>query len=118
MIRLAFLTAIAEQAGINQMDSTVMYSPIIFITSAGVIVPSFREFVFYCVVTLLAKPATLFLAGNDGCPSGIPAPCPGKDIQTVLLQNICLICTGIGVFYHLHSDARRDWLLSYEVLHS
>ncbi len=114
IIRLAWFGALAEQAGINQIESTFMYAPILYTVSAGLILPSFKEFVFCCTATFLVKPVLLVLAGNDGCPTGIPAPCPGRDFQSVLVQNICLICTGIGVFYHLHSDARRDWLLLFE----
>jgi hypothetical protein len=115
IVRFGGMGAFAEQAGIKQIGSPLMLTQIMFAISAGILLPSFKEFFFCCTVIFLVKPIAILLFGSDWCPHGIPAPCPGTDLQTLLLQNFCLVCTGIGVFYHLHSDARRDWLLSFEV---
>lgn len=114
VIRFAFVAASAEQSGIQQMDSSFMYYPIIITVSGGVILPSIREFVALTSTAFFVKPAAIFFYGSNGCPKGIESPCPGQDLQTVLVQNFCLTCTAVGVFFHVHSDARRRWLLSFE----
>ena len=114
VVRIAFFAASAEQSGIQQMDSSLMYYPIMITVSGGLILPSFREFATYTTIMFLLKPTAIIVIGSKGCPKGIQDPCPGQDLQTVLVQNCCLICTAIGVFSQVHSDARRSWLLSFE----
>ena len=113
--RFAPIVAFSEQAGVQQDDSTILFVPLMFTTMTGLLLPSFVEYVSYISILYLVKPAAIIVMGSNGCPRGISAPCPGKDFQTVFIQNICLFFTAIGVFYHVHSDTRRRWLLSFEV---
>ena len=115
LVRLGFFPAFAEQAGVNQHDSMFMYYPIIFILVAGIALPSFEEFFGFCLAVFLVKPVAIIGFGSGGCPAGIPPPCPGRDLQTVLIQNSCFALMAIGVFYHVFSDIRRSWLLSFEM---
>ena len=113
--RMALLVAITEQAGVQQDDSNILFVPLMFTTMSGLLIPFFGEFVFYISVLYMVKPLSILLMGSHGCPVGVAAPCPGLDFQTVLVQNICLLFTAIGVFYHFFSDTRRHWLLSFEI---
>ena len=115
MFRFGVLPVCAEQAGFTKFDTLNMFYPVMFTVTAGIIFPSFKEFIAYTVLIFLVKPAAIILLGADGCPKGIQAPCPDTDLQTVLIQNTFLVCMTFGIFCQIHSDLRHHWLLSFHV---
>ena len=118
MCRMMVFAAYAEQSGVNQIDSMVLPAPIMFTVIIGLIIPSFEEFCFITISIFSVKPVMIILYGRGLCPSGVSSPCPGRDLQTVVIQNMSLVCTAIGVYYHVHSDRRRNWILSFEMFGS
>ena len=112
--RIGSIATFAEQAGVQQDDSAILLLPLGF-TIVCSLTSSFRECASFLSVLFLIKPASILLMGSNGCPSGVPAPCPGRDFQSVLIQNACLFCISIAVYYHIFSDTRRHWLLSFEM---
>ena len=113
--RIGCMGVLAEQAGLYQNDSSILFFLLSYTLFVGLLIPSFREFVLCVSAVYMVKPFSILMTGSHGCPRGHPAPCPGNDFQTVLVQNICLLTVVIGVFYYAFSDARRQWLLSFEV---
>jgi hypothetical protein len=114
--RFGYFVVLVEQAGMNQIDSVMMFYPIIYTFSAGLAIPSFEEVMVYIVTIFVVKPFTLLLRMHDDvCSKSLPSHSLDTEFQTVLVQNIFLICTALGAFYHVTSDQRRHWLLAYEV---
>ena len=112
--RISSIILFAEQAGEQQDDSSMLLLPL-GPTVLSLMIPSYGEFLWFAAVLFMSKPVCILLMGRDGCPSGVRAPCPGRDFQTVLVQNACLLFTAVAVFFHVFSDTRRRWLLSFEV---
>jgi hypothetical protein len=113
-VRVTFLAACFEQLGVDQPDSSIQHFPIMFAIGAGVNLPSFLEFASYTGLVFLIKPALSIIRLASGSPRSDES-CSNADLQTLAVQNGCLLCIAIATFYPLFSDTRRHWLLSFEV---
>ena len=107
---VGFTLGCTEQAGLNNLDSTVIIHPVIITVAVGVVSPVFKNFILCTVIIFAVKPVFIILDTGHGCPNGSPRPCQGGDLRTVLINNAFLLCMALGVFYQVNSD-----LLSFEV---
>ena len=113
--RIGFLLAIAVQSGIEQEDSAFMTLPTLFMIISGVMMPSFEEYVATSAIVNFVRPIDIVLFSSNGCPRGASSPCPGRDLNSVAVHGAALLFIFVGIYYHVFSDSRRLWLLSYEV---
>jgi hypothetical protein len=111
VVRSTFFCAIFEQAGVDQPDTLILYLPIMYVITGGVLLTSFREYVSCCALIFLLKPAIMLWRLT----SSSAETCSTTDLQTLIVQNGCLLCIAVAIFCPVFSDTRRRWLLSYEV---
>jgi hypothetical protein len=95
---------VLQQTGVYQHDQAVLFMLVYLLFFAGLVFPSFPEYLVASAASACARPAALLLARAAGT--------GGEPVTSALVLYPALLGTAAAINYRLHSESRREWLLS------
>ena len=104
----AYVFVPTEQAGKVHNDPQHMTVLVLHLYISGLVIPSFTEYLISALSLPFIRPfKVLCLYASGNAPQSHL-----RNFQEYLFQNILLLSLGLYITWTIHSDRRRDWLLS------
>ena len=103
-VHRCWLIVVLQQTGVYQHDQAVLFMLVYLLYFAGLVFPSFTEYLIASAASACARPAALLLARAAGTGA--------EPVTSALILYPALLGTAAAINYRLHSESRRDWLLS------
>lgn len=103
-VHRCWLIVVMQQTGVYQHDQAVLFMLVYLLYFAGLVFPSFSEYLLASAASACARPAALLLSRAAGV-------CV-EPVTSALVLYPALLGTAAAINYRLHSESRRDWLLS------